>query len=788
MTDLSLRLLANTADLKKGLNDANKNISNFAKNQQNFNKKLSGGFKKVGGAIAAAFAAREIIRFGKEAAKLASEVAGVEQAFNRLGNADANMLSLKQATRGTVTELELMKKAIKADNFGIPMDVLARGLEFATKRAAQTGESVDYLAESFVTGLGRKSVLILDNLGISAVDLRNEIEKTGDFMSAVGAITERELGKMGEVILTDAQKMQQLQASAEQAKVKFGQLVLKGLMPFISAGTTLVNNIGETEGALLREQKAVQTAVIAVTGLKEGTDQRRIALEKLRAAYPEYFANIDTEVTSNEELLTQLGKVNEAYAERIVALRYEKELTKVNKERDKIWKQQVKDIENMKNALKTWTSLYDDSIDAMPLEELIATYKKANEEQLKYNGSTKAAYNNMARVAERAENFQNALEGIQTEEDKLVKLRAETLKQLLGINKAIQDGGGATGNEGGGGGDGGDDGDGEVIYSLTTIKGLQQEIARLKEKAEVLDFKKNNAGLVETQKKINELENKLEIIKSLGDDEEPIVFKPEIEEFDVDAWIDETMKEMESAFADVEIEFPKIQPIEITDKDIQISTKQFEKMQEDMFNPEYWKEQLKKGEISFAEYQEKLTEIQQSAEQRRQEITQQVADAAMMLTEAVSNIFEAQKNKELEAAGDNAKKREEIEKKYAKKEKALAIVQALINTALGVSKALTVTPPLGFVLAGITAALGAAQVAAIASTPLAKGGIAYGETLATVGEYPGARSNPEVIAPLNKLEGILGKKGFVGGEVIFRIEGTELVGVLTNQDIVNNSF
>lgn len=38
----------------------------------------------------------------------------------------------------------------------------------------------------------------------------------------------------------------------------------------------------------------------------------------------------------------------------------------------------------------------------------------------------------------------------------------------------------------------------------------------------------------------------------------------------------------------------------------------------------------------------------------------------------------------------------------------------------------------------------------------ADGGIVYGDTMARVGEYPGAGSNPEVIAPLSKLESMLG--------------------------------
>lgn len=60
----------------------------------------------------------------------------------------------------------------------------------------------------------------------------------------------------------------------------------------------------------------------------------------------------------------------------------------------------------------------------------------------------------------------------------------------------------------------------------------------------------------------------------------------------------------------------------------------------------------------------------------------------------------------------------------------------------------------------------------------AKGGIVSTPTMGLMGEYPGARSNPEVIAPLDKLQGMLAQTGGsgqvqVGGE--FRIKGQDLV-------------
>ena len=55
------------------------------------------------------------------------------------------------------------------------------------------------------------------------------------------------------------------------------------------------------------------------------------------------------------------------------------------------------------------------------------------------------------------------------------------------------------------------------------------------------------------------------------------------------------------------------------------------------------------------------------------------------------------------------------------------------------------------------------------------GGVAYGPTMGMIGEYANARTNPEIIAPLDKLQGMLGGGT---GEVEFRIKGQELWGVL----------
>jgi len=69
-------------------------------------------------------------------------------------------------------------------------------------------------------------------------------------------------------------------------------------------------------------------------------------------------------------------------------------------------------------------------------------------------------------------------------------------------------------------------------------------------------------------------------------------------------------------------------------------------------------------------------------------------------------------------------------------------------------------------------------------TLFANGGIVSGPTLGLMGEYPGAASNPEVVAPLDKLQSLMG--GGNGGTLEARISGNDLL-ILMNKAGRNNN-
>lgn len=119
------------------------------------------------------------------------------------------------------------------------------------------------------------------------------------------------------------------------------------------------------------------------------------------------------------------------------------------------------------------------------------------------------------------------------------------------------------------------------------------------------------------------------------------------------------------------------------------------------------------------------------------------------------------------------------------------MAQAIATMVAGYAQATAESSALGPFGWIAFAAAGLAQltaiVASVKSLPaFANGGIVSGPTVGLIGEYAGASNNPEVVAPLDKLRGMLNPVGEPGGEVVFKISGDKLEGVLRRrQNYIN---
>jgi hypothetical protein len=235
---------------KKAFDDTGKSSDKAKRsiNQQDKSvDRLERGYKRLESRIIAAFAIDRLARFTGEAIKLAGEVQGVEAAFGRISRPGL-LRELQDATRNTVSDLELMKQAVRANNFQIPLDQLASLFDFARRRAKETGEEVDFLVNSIIAGIGRKSPLILDNLGISAVRLRKELKGVGvqsadigEIAKVVGDIATEEMEKMGEETVTTKDRIDALNASFENMQAEIGAALIPAVEDLMGALEGLSN-------------------------------------------------------------------------------------------------------------------------------------------------------------------------------------------------------------------------------------------------------------------------------------------------------------------------------------------------------------------------------------------------------------------------------------------------------------------------------------------------------------------------------------------------------------------
>ena len=214
-----------------------------------------------------------------ESVKLAESAEGVKHAFLAIGN-ESLLQGLREATHGTVNDFELMKAAVQANDFKIPLDQLGKYLEFAQLKAQQTGQEVDYLVNSIVTGLGRQSVQILDNLGLSAAELKNKMAEGKSMAEAVGEVIDNQLAAAGEHFETTAERAQQRLVALQNKEIELGEALLpikdawgeieaegtNALMEITKEVIKLIGNSDDLNTAVLNIKDGIQAAANVTKG------------------------------------------------------------------------------------------------------------------------------------------------------------------------------------------------------------------------------------------------------------------------------------------------------------------------------------------------------------------------------------------------------------------------------------------------------------------------------------------------------------------------------------------
>jgi hypothetical protein len=383
-----------TDDLRKATEDygkasakAAKEASASLKQVQSDTRGLSSGFNDLYTAVKAVFTASlvsEVVNMTLSMAKLSGQVEGVTIAFNKLPNATLLIDNLRQSTHGTVTDLELMQKALSAQNFRIPLQNLGKLMEFAAVKAQQTGQEVNHLVDYIVSGIGYRSIKRLDDLGFTANrvkgalgDVSLQAASMQQVMDAVTKLMDEDLQKTGGYAETTATKVGQLETMWNKLKVTVSEtLTSPSILNFYENALKYLNVAARTVQSqvvgkdLVVEDEAKAQALLNVKRFQEAILTKDILKDKQKTydiVQQEINSSVQLIGRNNDEIAAIKKRYNEIVdGEGLVKYEQEEELDRL-KEQNNFY--------NFKNKMLTESNRI--------LKEYLATVNQVSEEEKK---------------------------------------------------------------------------------------------------------------------------------------------------------------------------------------------------------------------------------------------------------------------------------------------------------------------------------------------------------------------------------------------------------------------
>jgi hypothetical protein len=290
--------------------------------------------KHIGETILVTFGVEKIVEFFKEVAEQAAKFEEVEHFFQ--GSA-MEMENLRNATKGTVSDMSLMKLSNQATDLGISMK--EQPLLFAMAKRAAEAYGTDV-----ATGFQKVTMATEGNIrGLRAVGVQKKVyeqivkdlaKEHGGLITEMDAETQKTIGvqaliKATGMTMEEATAKERSHADAiEAATVKWENFKLKLGHGFVGIFAGIANAASALLGTLAQEKTVVQQTTeagtkqklhfdylaetylklkgkINQTGLEHETYKKTI--EELNTKYPEYFKNVNLEKDGYDKVSTAIG-------------------------------------------------------------------------------------------------------------------------------------------------------------------------------------------------------------------------------------------------------------------------------------------------------------------------------------------------------------------------------------------------------------------------------------------------------------------------------------------------
>lgn len=194
-----------------------------------------------------------------ESMRFGAQLQSLQSSFNVLssssGSAKLSLEELRNATRGTVSDVDLLTAANKAMSLGLPTEELDEMFGAAMKLGRVMGIDTLSAVDSLATGVGRQSKMILDNLGIVF-----QAEEAYEWYAT-------QVGKATSALDENEKKLAWQKYAIEQVTVRaksFGDLTDENITSQEAWGASIKNlqaSIGEALGPLSQFAGAFESMI-----------------------------------------------------------------------------------------------------------------------------------------------------------------------------------------------------------------------------------------------------------------------------------------------------------------------------------------------------------------------------------------------------------------------------------------------------------------------------------------------------------------------------------------------
>lgn len=286
-------LTIQVAKYDKRLKNIDSSVGQNFRNVGNYSSALEGIQNRLIGAFSITAVAAFGQQFISQLREVANEARGVEFAFDRIAGGQSALNNIRQSTRGLLSDLDIKKSINEFDNFNLSLKNADTLFEFVTLRATQTGQSFEGLRNSLVEGLSKQSLRRLDNLGVSMIDLRKEMDSFGlSVNEAFTKLAKAEIAEAGDTLDKAASSTQRLTSS------------------YANFQLSVVNGSGEVTSVFFGIQDALSGILTTITNLNNG---RISTIGQLFD--PDGIAESDKVINDLENSLIDILKTNEQVEE-----------------------------------------------------------------------------------------------------------------------------------------------------------------------------------------------------------------------------------------------------------------------------------------------------------------------------------------------------------------------------------------------------------------------------------------------------------------------------------------